>query len=53
MIEQIDDNSITTVKGSEYVLIGTGKEFEAYLSEVDVLRRGYSPGQVARLRNTT
>lgn len=50
MIEQINGNAITTAKGSEYIVCGTGKEFEAYFSEVDVLRRGYSPTQVARLR---
>ena len=50
MIEQINGNAITTAKGSEYIVIGAGKEFEAYFSEVDILRKGYSPTQVARLR---
>lgn len=50
-IEKIKNNVITTAKSSEYVVIGSGKEFEAYFDEVDMLRRGYSPDQVKRLRD--
>jgi hypothetical protein len=51
-IDVIDNNVITTSKGRKYILEGTGKEFTAYFSEVDLLRRGYSPEQVVRLRNS-
>jgi len=52
-IDKISKNTIITAKGSHYVTEGSGQEFTALLSEVDMLRRGYSPTQVARLRAST
>jgi len=49
-IEAINDDIITTAKSSKYTVVGAGKEFEADMTEVDLLRKGYSPVQVARLR---
>ncbi len=51
-IDVIHNNVITTSKDRQYVVQGTGKEFTAHFSEVDLLRRGYSPEQVVRLRNS-
>jgi hypothetical protein len=51
MIDEIKEQHIITAKGSYYVVEGTGKTFEAYLSEVDLLRKGYSPDQITRLRS--
>jgi len=50
-IDKIENNTITTAKGSNYVTEGQGQEFTAYFSEVEIFRRGYSPTQVARLRS--
>jgi len=52
-IEEISKNVIITAKGSQYITEGTGKEFKALFSEIELLRRGYSPSQVTRLRNNT
>jgi len=52
-IDKISNNTIITAKGSHYVTEGQGQEFTAYFSEVELLRRGYSPTQVARLRKAT
>jgi len=49
-IEAIDANVITTCKRSKYITVGNGKEFVALFSEVELLRRGYSPDQIVRLR---
>jgi hypothetical protein len=51
-IEAVSKNVIVTAKGSQYVTEGTGKEFDALFSEIELLRRGYSPTQVYRLRNS-
>jgi hypothetical protein len=52
-IEEVSNNVILTAKGSQYITEGTGKEFKALFSEIELLRRGYSPTQVTRLRNNT
>jgi len=51
-IEDVSNNVILTAKGSQYITEGTGKEFEALFSEIELLRRGYSPAQVSRLRSS-
>lgn len=53
LIEEISKNVIITAKGSQYITEGTGKEFKALFSEIELLRKGYSPTQVTRLRNNT
>jgi len=50
LIDEISKNVIHTAKGSQYVTAGPGKEFEALFSEIELLRKGYSPSQVTRLR---
>jgi len=52
LIDEISKNVIFTIKGSQYVTEGPGKEFDALFSEIELLRRGYSPTQVTRLRNS-
>ena len=49
-IDVINNNVITTSKGRQYIVEGHGNEFTAYFDEVKLLRRGYSPEQVNRLR---
>jgi hypothetical protein len=49
-IDKISKNIIITAKGSHYVTQGAGREFTVSLSEVELLRRGYSPTQITRLR---
>jgi hypothetical protein len=50
LIEAIKDNLIITASGSQYIVEGSGKEFEADIADVHQLRRGHSPFQVSRLR---
>ncbi len=52
LIDEISNNVILTAKGNQYFTEGPGKEFEALFSEIELLRRGYSPTQVYRLRNS-
>lgn len=40
---------LQTAKGSTYIVIGVGKEFEVDMIEVELLRNGYSLVQIARL----
>ncbi|MGE6568156.1 DUF6957 family protein [Shewanella vesiculosa] len=50
LIVKINNNLIITASGSEYIVEGIGKEFEADIAELEQLRRGHSPFQVSRLR---
>lgn len=50
LIEKIKDNLIITAKGSQYIVEGNGKEFDADIADVEQLRRGRSPFQISRLK---
>lgn len=50
-INLIQNNIITTAKKRHYAVEGKGKEFDAYFDEIELLRKGYSPSQVTRLRD--
>lgn len=45
-----DENHVFTRSGSTYLLLGDGNEGKIYLNEFPLLRKGFSPVEIKRIR---
>lgn len=47
-----DKNQILTKTGSSYLLVDKGCEAQIYLNEFPLLRRGFNPDEIKRMRES-
>ena len=45
-----DVNQVYTKSGSTYLLLGDGNEAQIYLNEFPLLRKGFNPVEIKRMR---